>query len=52
MFGLGSFYEIPNVWVEMPFLFFKDNHLVFELLFKEKSVTLPLMGYMNISINI
>ena len=27
MFGLGSFYEIPNVWVEMPFLFFKDNHL-------------------------
>ena len=35
MFGLGSFYEIPNVWVEMPFLFFKDNHLVFELLFTE-----------------
>lgn len=26
MFGLGSFYEIPSVWVEMPFLSFKDNH--------------------------
>lgn len=38
MFELGSFYEIPNVWVEMPFLFFKDNHFgIWTSLYREIS---------------